>query len=72
MGDKDNPAFYRADLAINEEQLAAELNNLYIKKHVNVKWSDNIIDNENFNHNTKIHNRKRTPIKRKNEYLNNN
>ena len=67
----DNPAFCRPDLGINEDQLASEFNNLYIKKNVNVKWSDNIIDNENFNHNTKIHNRKKTPIKKYNKYNNN-
>ena len=72
MSDKNNPAFSRPDFAVNEEQLAAEFNNLCIKKNVNVKWSDNIIDNENFNHNTKIHNRKKTPIKRKNRHNNNN
>ena len=67
-----NPAFCRADLALNEEQLASELNKLFIKKNVNVKWSDSIVDNENFNHNTKIHNRKKTPIKRLNNNYNNN
>ena len=59
------------DPALNEEQLTADLNNLYIKKNLNVKWSDNIIDNENLNHNTKAHNREKTPIKRKNKNNNN-
>ena len=73
MNDKinSNPAFCRPDFALDEEKLASEMNKLYIKKNVNVKWSDNIIDNENFNHNTKVHNRKKTPIKRKNKYYNN-
>ena len=68
----NDPAFSRPDFDVSEEQLAAELNNLCIKKNVNVKWSDNIIDNENFNHNAKIQNRKKTPIKRKNKHNNNN
>ena len=58
-----NPAIISFDL--NEEQLSSEFNNLNIKKKVNVKWSDNIIDNENFGHNEKIATRKKTPIKRK-------
>ena len=65
----NNPAFFHPDAALNEEEkLASELNNLFIKKNVNVKWSDNIVDNENFNHNTKIQNRKKTPIKRRKHY----
>ncbi len=68
----NDPAFCKPDLGVSEEQLAAEFNSLYIKKNVNVKWSDNIIDNENFNHNEKIQNRKKTPIKRKKKSHNNN
>ncbi len=45
-----------------------QLNNLQIKKKVSVKWSDNIIDNENLNHNSKVATRKKTPIKKKNKY----
>ena len=71
MSDKNNPALANPDFEANEEQFASELNNLYIKKNHNVKWSENIIDNENLNLNTKIHNRKKTPIKRKHKYLNN-
>ena len=69
-----NPAIISPDFAINEDQLSSELDNLNIKKKVNVKWSDNIIDNENFNHNTKIATRKKTPIKKKNKnnYYSNN
>lgn len=70
MNDKNNPALAQPDFAANEEQLTSELNNLYIKKNNNVKWSENIIDNENMNLNTKIHNRKKTPIKRKHYYHN--
>ena len=57
------------DIGNNEDILASELNHLYIKKNVNVKWSDNIIDNENFIHNSKTHNRQKTPIKKKNKYI---
>ena len=71
MNEQNVQIFTEADLAVNEDNLASELNHLYIKKNVNVKWSENIIDNENFNHNSKIHKRKKTPIKRKNKNNNN-
>ena len=67
--DKDNPAILGPDLVLNveEENLSSYMDNLHIKKKVSVKWSDNIIDNENLNHNSKIATRKKTPIKKKNK-----
>ena len=52
---KNNPAVLGPDFALNtdEDNLSNQLNNLHIKKKVSVKWSDNIIDNENDNHNSK-------------------
>lgn len=66
---KINPAVIGPDFAINleEENLSDKFNNLQIKKKVSVKWSDNIIDNENYNHNSKAATRKKTPIKKKNK-----
>ena len=66
---KINPAVIGPDFAINleEENLSDKFNNLQIKKKVSVKWSDNIIDNENYNHNSKTATRKKTPIKKKNK-----
>ena len=68
---KINPAVIGPDFAINleEENLLDKFNNLQIKKKVSVKWSDNIIDNENYNHNSKAATRKKTPIKKKNKIL---
>ena len=68
--DKYNPAVIGPDFTLNkdEENLSFQLNNLQIKKKVSVKWSDNIIDNENLNHNSKVATRKKTPIKKKNKY----
>ena len=67
--DKNNPAILGPDIGFKgeEENLSLQLNNLQIKKKVSVKWSDNIIDNENLNHNSKIATRKKTPIKKKNK-----
>ena len=47
----NNPAIVGPDLSFNidEENLSSQLNGLHIKKKVSVKWSDNIIDNENDN-----------------------
>ena len=67
----NNPAIVGPDLSFNidEENLSSQLNGLHIKKKVSVKWSDNIIDNENDNHNSKtstrkkIYKRKRKPRK---------
>ena len=66
---KINPAVIGPDFAINleEENLSDQFNNLQIKKKVSVKWSDNIIDNENYNHYSKAATRKKTPIKKKNK-----
>ena len=66
---KNNPAILGPDFALNgeEENLSSQLNNLQIKKKISVKWSDNIIDNENLNHNSKVATRKKTPIKKKNK-----
>ena len=67
--DKNNPAIVGPDIGFKgeEENLSLQLNNLQIKKKVSVKWSDNIIDNENLNHNSKVATRKKTPIKKKNK-----
>ena len=67
--EKNNPAILGPDFEINteEENLSSQLNDLQIKKKASVKWSDNIIDNENLNHNTKVATRKKTPIKKKNK-----
>ena len=72
--DKDNPAILGPDLVFNveEENLSSYMDNLHIKKKVSVKWSDNIIDNENLNHNSKVATRKKTPIKKKNKNKNTN
>ncbi len=72
--DKNNPAILGPDIGFKgeEENLSLQLNNLQIKKKVSVKWSDNIIDNENLNHNSKVATRKKTPIKKKNKNKNQN
>ena len=71
---KNNPAVLGPDFALNtdEDNLSNQLNNLHIKKKVSVKWSDNIIDFGNDNHNSKTATRKKTPIKKKNKYKNKN
>ena len=71
---KNNPAILGPDFALNadEENLSEQLDNLHIKKKVSVKWSDNIIDNEYDNHNSKTATRKKTPIKKKKKNKNSN
>ena len=68
----NNPAIVGHELSFNidEENLSSQLNGLHIKKKVSVTWSDNIIDNEKDNHNSKTSTRKKTPIKKKNKCKN--